>query len=393
MIFMQKGQFFKTMGRCLFAAVIVSIFLYSTPFQQDISEYEKRLTKIAQDIENLKARIRQEEKKKNSVLSKLDRIGFEKKLIRNEISMCNLQIKRANTELISIGKRITQLETKLDREKESVAKILVTLYKFGKLNYFGFIFQAKNIGSLLSENKHLTILAHYQERIISSYINTLTELETSKEELESKKKEINQSIQNTQQKRKELDDQEKNNKTLIGEINQNQKTYLKALEELKDRTEQLQLLIRKLLQNQISLPVHFSPLYEKKGKLSWPIIGKTVTLFGLKRHPRFNTITMNNGIEISPQKNIIVRSIHPGTIVYADYFQGYGNLIIIDHGMAYYSLYGHCSDLFVKKGDMVEEKQTIAMVGDISSLKGITLYFEIRFKTKPLNPLQWLKRR
>lgn len=390
---MQKGQFFKTIGRCLFAAVIVSFFLYSTPFQQDISEYEKRLTKIAQDIENLKARIRQEEKKKNSVLSKLDRIGFEKKLIRNEISMCNLQIKRANTELISIGKRITQSETKLDREKESVAKILVTLYKFGKLNYFGFIFQAKNIGSLLSENKHLTILAHYQERIISSYINTLTELETSKEELESKKKEINQSIQNTQQKRKELDDQEKNNKTLIGEINQNQKTYLKALEELKDRTEQLQLLIRKLLQNQISLPVHFSPLYEKRGKLSWPIIGKTVTLFGLKRHPRFNTITMNNGIEISPQKNIIVRSIHPGTIVYADYFQGYGNLIIIDHGMAYYSLYGHCSDLFVKKGDMVEEKQTIAMVGDISSLKGITLYFEIRFKTKPLNPLQWLKRR
>ena len=393
MILMQKGQFFKTIGRCLFAAVIVSFFLYSTPFQQDISEYEKRLTKIAQDIENLKARIRQEEKKKNSVLSKLDRIGFEKKLIRNEISMCNLQIKRANTELISIGKRITQSETKLDREKESVAKILVTLYKFGKLNYFGFIFQAKNIGSLLSENKHLTILAHYQERIISSYINTLTELETSKEELESKKKEINQSIQNTQQKRKELDDQEKNNKTLIGEINQNQKTYLKALEELKDRTEQLQLLIRKLLQNQISLPVHFSPLYEKRGKLSWPIIGKTVTLFGLKRHPRFNTITMNNGIEISPQKNIIVRSIHPGTIVYADYFQGYGNLIIIDHGMAYYSLYGHCSDLFVKKGDMVEEKQTIAMVGDISSLKGITLYFEIRFKTKPLNPLQWLKRR
>lgn len=390
---MQKGQFFKTMGRCLFSAVIVLVFLYSTPFQQDISEYEKRLTKIAQDIENLKSRIRQEEKKKNSVLSKLDRIGFEKKLIRNEISMCNLQIKRANTELISTGKRITQLETKLDREKESVAKILVTLYKFGKLNYFGFIFQAKNVGSLLSENKHLTILAHYQERIISSYIKTLTELETSKEELESKKKEINQSIQNAQQKRKELDDQEKKNKTLIREINQNQKTHLKTLEELKDRTEQLQLLIRKLLQNQISLPVHFSPLYEKKGKLSWPITGKTVTLFGLKRHPRFNTITMNNGIEISPQKNITVRSIHPGTVVYADYFQGYGNLIIIDHGMAYYSLYGHCSDLFVKKGDMVDEKQTIAMVGDISSLKGITLYFEIRFKTKPLNPLQWLKRR
>ena len=67
--------------------------------------------------------------------------------------------------------------------------------------------------------------------------------------------------------------------------------------------------------------------------------------------------------------------------------------LIIDHGMSYYSLYGHCADFLVNKGDPVKGEQPIAMVGDIGSLKGATLYFEIRYKTKPLNPLQWLKRR
>jgi septal ring factor EnvC (AmiA/AmiB activator) len=103
---------------------------------------------------------------------------------------------------------------------------------------------------------------------------------------------------------------------------------------------------------------------------------------------------MNNGIEIAPLKNdTTVRSVHAGKVAYADYFQGYGNLIIIDHGMTYYSLYGHCAEFLVNKGDWITAGQPIALAGDSGSLAGLSLYFEIRFKTKPLNPLQWLSRR
>jgi septal ring factor EnvC (AmiA/AmiB activator) len=83
-----------------------------------------------------------------------------------------------------------------------------------------------------------------------------------------------------------------------------------------------------------------------------------------------------------------------GRVAYADYFEGYGYLVIIDHGMTYFSLYGHLSSEFlVKKGDFVKEGQPIAMVGEFGSLKEETLYFEVRYKTDPVNPLQWLKRR
>jgi septal ring factor EnvC (AmiA/AmiB activator) len=89
----------------------------------------------------------------------------------------------------------------------------------------------------------------------------------------------------------------------------------------------------------------------------------------------------------------VVKSIHPGIVRYADYHEGYGRLIIIDHGMTYYTLYGHCSELYVTRGDAVQSGDPIALVGDIGSLQGTTLYFEIRHRLEALNPLQWLKRR
>ncbi len=119
-----------------------------------------------------------------------------------------------------------------------------------------------------------------------------------------------------------------------------------------------------------------------------------ITSFGLQKHPRFNTITFNNGIEIVPKNNDrTIKAIHAGKVVYADTFQGYGDLIIIDHGLNYFSLYGHCAECLVTKGDWVKEGQPIAIAGDTGSLKGICLYFEIRYKTKALDPLQWLRKR
>lgn len=378
------------------AAAIIFAWLFPTtiPAQQDISAYQKRLTKLSHQIRELKLKIKKEEQKETTILSRLDRIGFKKKLIRTEISVYNIQLDKANRELLSIKKRIPTLRTKLEKEKNSIQKILITLYKFGKFKTFQLMLQADNLGSLLAESKNLSLLAQYQENIISEYKTTLSQLKSAESELETKKEEVFNLIQNAHQKRRELETEERRNLALIQEIKRNKNTYLKALQELKERAEELQTLIKKLVKQEISLPFTLIPLYEKKGKLPWPVEGKVVTFFGLQHHPRFNTVIINNGIEIAPRKNkMIIRAIHSGKVVYTDYFQGYGNLIIIDHGMNYYSLYGHCSEFLIEKGEFAKTGQAIALIGDLSSLKGTTLYFEIRFKTKPLNPLHWLKRR
>jgi len=380
---------YRFMGISIILMLIISLDAYS---QQDVSEFQERLAKISQQIEQLRLKIEEGEEMESTTLSRLERIGFNKGLIKKEISLYAIQLKKSNRELSSLNKSIPELEAKLDEEKQSIEKILITTYKFGKFNFLQFMLQAENVGALISENKNLTLLAQYQGKIISNYMENLDQLETAEKELQTKKKEASRLIKNAEKKRKELQAQERKNRALITEIKKSKKLHLQNLEELKVRAQQLFVLIEKLLKEEISFPINLIPLYEKKGKLPWPIEGKVTTKFGLQRHPQFKTTTMNNGIEISPRKNyVIVRAIHPGKVVYSDYFQGYGNLIIVDHGMSYYSLYGHCSDILVKKGDLVKAEHPIALVGDIGSLEGDSVYFEIRFKTKPLNPLQWLK--
>ncbi len=377
----------------LFLSLLTGTELQSQQ-QQDISEYQKRLTKLSEQIKSIQAKIKKEEKRKATILSRLERIGLNKRLIKKEISVYNIRLEKANQELISLKEKIPQLQAKLEKEKQSIEKILVTLYKFGRFNALQFMLQAKDFKSVITENKNLGILAQHQEKIITDYMITLDQLQSAEAELESKKEEISQLIQNAKQKQRELEAEERKNKDLIRDIARNRKTHLKTLEELNDRAEQLQALVKKMLKKEISLPIALVPMYERKGKLPWPLDGKVITLFGLQRHPEFNTVTVNNGIEIAPgKKNMVVKSIHAGKVVYTDHFYGYGNLIIIDHGLNYHSLYGHCSDFLVNKGDFVEAGQPIALVGDFSSVKGVSLYLEIRFKTKPLNPLRWLKRR
>jgi septal ring factor EnvC (AmiA/AmiB activator) len=282
----------------------------------------------------------------------------------------------------------------LDDEKESTKKILLTMYKYGKLNPLQFMLQAKDMGMLVSESKNLTLLAQYQNEVISSYLETLSQLRDAENTLEEKKKESSNLIWKTKKKRQELDVQERKQKALINEIKENKKMHLQALEDLNQRAEQLQRLIEKLLKDEIAFPMIIVPLYEQRGKLPWPIEGAVVSTFGRQVHPQFRTVTFNNGIEISPQKNqSVVKAIHPGKVVVCDYLKGFGNVIIIDHGMSFHSIYGHCAEFLVKNGNLVKTGQPIAIAGDTGSLEGVTLYFQMTSKAKPIDPLKWLRRR
>lgn len=360
--------------------------------QQDVSEFEKRLAKVSEEIRTLRARIEEAAKRESEVLSQLERIVLNKKLVRNELTALNLRSQKLNHDLTATRETIAGLRERLQREQRSIEKTLVTLYKYGRFDFVQFLLQAENMSAVFSESRHLTLLARYQQDVIADYFKTMNDLRLAEASQEKQKAEVAGLITESNRKRQELEAQEAESRALVQEIRKNREKYTQALEEQKERAQQLQTLMDRLASQEIVLPFRFVPLYEKKGKLPWPISGKLITRFGIE--PYLNTRTMNNGIEIAPPKDdMIVHAIHPGKVVYADYFQGYGNLLIIDHGMNYYSLYGHCDEFLVSKGDFVREEQAIAVAGDIGSLKGVSLYLEIRYKSKPLDPLQWLKRR
>jgi murein DD-endopeptidase MepM/ murein hydrolase activator NlpD len=118
-----------------------------------------------------------------------------------------------------------------------------------------------------------------------------------------------------------------------------------------------------------------------------------VAAFGPQVHPRFGTRTFRNGVDIEAAEGTEVQAVYAGQAVYTGWFKGYGNLIILDHGNDYYTLYAHVSDILVREGDDVRQGQRIGTVGDTGSLAGPRLYFEVRYQSKPQDPADWLRDR
>ena len=123
-----------------------------------------------------------------------------------------------------------------------------------------------------------------------------------------------------------------------------------------------------------------------------PVEGKITNLFGPYKNPKYNVTNFRSGIDIEAEKGEPIRSVFKGTVIFSNWFKGYGNMIIIDHGNSYYTVYAHLEETFKTKGDEVDTAEVIATVGDTGSMTGVKLYFEVRHHGKPMNPLSWLKK-
>ena len=122
-----------------------------------------------------------------------------------------------------------------------------------------------------------------------------------------------------------------------------------------------------------------------------PVKGKIISFYGPYKNTKFNVVNFRSGINIKADRGEPIRSVFAGITLYSRWFKGYGNMIIIDHGSNYYTVYAHVEELFKQKGDRVETSEVIATVGDTGSIYGSRLYFEVRNHGKPMDPLLWIK--
>jgi septal ring factor EnvC (AmiA/AmiB activator) len=130
-------------------------------------------------------------------------------------------------------------------------------------------------------------------------------------------------------------------------------------------------------------------LSKLRGQLNWPVNGRLKERFGRKRE---DSQAKWSGVLISARSGQDVQAIYHGRVVYSDYLRGFGLITIIDHGDGYMSLYGHNEALYKAAGDWVEAGERIAAVGQTGGYPDTGLYFEIRHKSKAINPLRFISR-
>ncbi|MBI4347176.1 MAG: peptidoglycan DD-metalloendopeptidase family protein [Elusimicrobia bacterium] len=132
--------------------------------------------------------------------------------------------------------------------------------------------------------------------------------------------------------------------------------------------------------------------------LPWPAAGKVVTSFGRQPLRDLGTVVIHQGIRIATAAHAPVRPVKPGRIIFSGPFRSYGQVLIVDHGQAFYTIYGQLGELRAKKGDDVTPGDVVAVAGEPESRPGerdVTdggvVYFEVRQSGEALDPLRWLK--
>ncbi|MGE5028291.1 MAG: murein hydrolase activator EnvC family protein [Betaproteobacteria bacterium] len=125
-----------------------------------------------------------------------------------------------------------------------------------------------------------------------------------------------------------------------------------------------------------------------KGKLHLPVRGELINRFG---SPREDSGATWKGLFIKSPAGQEVKSIASGKVVFSDWLRGFGNIVIVDHGDGYMSLYGNNETLYKQAGEPVRTGDTIAAVGNSGGIAETGLYFELRYQSRPFDPLDWVR--
>jgi septal ring factor EnvC (AmiA/AmiB activator) len=248
------------------------------------------------------------------------------------------------------------------------------------------------------------------KRIFVEYNQKIAQLKSLKTDLERDAVKKEHIMTGIEQKKREIEEEKVKKAAYLGKVRQDRKSYEASLKELQANASRLQAMMnrlealsrRKLSSRHEKPGSKLKPLAElppvpdrgfasQKGRMNLPVRGDIVESYGKHKHPEFNSFTFSKGLSIAASSGTDIKAIYEGTVIFSDYFKGFGNMIIVDHGGGYFSLYAHASRLAKKVGVEVARHETIASVGDVDSSKGNILYFEIRHQGKPVDPAGWVR--
>jgi len=380
----------------LIASLLICCLLLSTPLVHCPTVHAQSNSTSLQDvtdkIKQQKKKLKQVEKEEAEVISRLNEI--EKRLLQESRDYDTIaeEIKQLQDDIHTTRTRMQTLEQDSGQQGEVVQQRLSALYKYYRRSGLRILLSSRNYNDLVRTEQALGLIVQRDQALLSRSLARLERQRRFESELQTRKLQLIAARDRIAEKRTQIQNTQQQRSTHLNKIQQEKGLQRKALKELETYSKKLQKVIDTLpgkKKNYTSSGVRFSKM---RGKLAFPVKGTITSRFGRTEHPELKTYTYQKGITIKAPVGKPVKAVHDGRVIFADWFKGYGLMLIVDHGEHYYSLSAHASQLFKKVDDVVFADETIAKVGDTNSLKGAGLYFEIRLRGKPQNPLKWLKK-
>lgn len=358
----------------------------------DAQATEKRLKQLEQRMQSLRKELNQSRDEQGRLQARLGeterRIG---RLIR-DIERLQGSIDQSQRRLSELTRRERELAADLNGQKEQLARLIRAAHAMGHDHALKLLFSldsAERTGRLMTYYQYFN---EAQVKVIERHRQLLGELQRTRLETATENQRLRERHAELAQQRQALDQERQQQKNTLAALRQTIRTNEETLRKLTQDQQRLQKLLEEIEEVISAIPPPPMPedsrsFAEMRAKLSWPIHGKLLHRFGAQTDSQG---IKWNGIFIRGDAGTPVKAVHAGRVVFADWLRGFGLLVIIDHGQGYMSLYGSNQALYKQPGDKVRAGDVIASVGHSGGQSESGLYFEVRHKGEPQDPLKWL---
>lgn len=388
--------FFKTIFKII-GFILILNFTFIIPAGAEtkkIDRLKQDAASIDKQIKKNKDKLKDFTKKEADVVDTLNEVDISINQARKKASAFHKNLTDLEKKIQSVQNQFNDLQTQIETNEIYVSKRISGLYKLNRLGKLHILINADSIIDFCQRKRALEQILDYDNQIINNLKARKIESRKMADLLAERRQEYLILEKDYQTQVRLLSHQQQQRKKLLAGIREKKSLAKASLDSLRRSAKQLDQKIKSLqnLRQENKKKSSAGSFKAFKGLLKMPVKGKIISSFGLYKNTEFNVMNIQSGIDIKADRGSPVHSVMEGEVIYSSWFKGYGNMIIIDHGDHYYTLYAHVEELYKQKGDKVMTDEVIATTGDSGSMSGPGLHFEIRHHGKPVDPVKWLKK-
>ena len=346
----------------------------------------KRLEALREKIEALRSKLVAAEAEAGTILDDLDEVGLRLALLARESEMLHREIAAAGDAVVRARRDAEDAQRRVARAEKDLRDWILEMYKTGTPPGLGLLL-AGSPGELAAAERSAEALAATEGRRVETLRSERVRLETAVAEKQRQEQRLIALQGDLEAKRSELGAARTTKGKLLQDIRTRQESEEQALQGMVQMERDLAALLGRV--GDETSPSRGMERF--KGLLGWPATGPVALPFGNVRHPKFHTQVPHQGLEIACDPGTEVRALFEGKVVFSDWLRGYGEMIVIDHGGEYLSVYGQLGERLAAAGQQVRQNEAIGRSGPEGPWGMTGLYLEIRHRGEPLDPLPWLR--
>jgi septal ring factor EnvC (AmiA/AmiB activator) len=370
--------------------VVLSV-LVTLPVWANTEETKQQLESVQTEIQSLQKNLSLNNASKSELYSQLKQQSRAVSKLNNELRSLKQKVTAQNKQLDQLERLVTEQQQSHSQQLEALNQQIRTAFIHGKPSFIKVLLNQQDPATIARSSRYFHYFHEARQQQLQQISQTLVNLSDDQKSLYAAQKKYQQLYSQQQQKQKQLKAETQQRQATLKQLETKISDQDSRLSSLHEQEQSLQTLLDSLKKpKQISTPYKGPSFAKRRGSLTWPIEGKLLARYGSSRN--VGKLTWQGILISSPAGENIVAAA-PGQVIFADWLRGFGLLIIIDHGDQYMTLYGNNETLLKQVGDTVSTGELIAQSGDKGVRQHAGLYFEIRHKGSPTNPIRWLSKR